>query len=166
MTPFDSYTRLTRGQDKKVEPETTQKTGRYRKAKRVGRYFYWNIMKKQIIILSIAFFLVAIIGGCKKDESGKTGQVTFSGGFDGKSNATYTVTINGQSGTFINSSPAPECGTISDETANFALPVGTYTFTFTGKYVSYFDNSVRNDTYSGTKSVTITDGGCVSVRWN
>lgn len=109
---------------------------------------------------------MVILGGCQKDDSGKTGQVTFSGTYNGKGDVFYTVTINGKTGTFADSEPAPECGTISNEAASFVLPAGTYKFTFDCKTNYWFTGNETNESYPGQKTITIPEGGCVSVRWD
>ena len=119
-------------------------------------------MKTKLFFISIAIVsivFVIIIGSCKKEkDTEKTGQIIFS------MTTTYgdcSVTINGETKTFdsyLDNPPA--CGTISTKCANFSLPVGTYTFEF-----KYNDGSGPDVDYPGSHSATITDGGCVSVRW-
>lgn len=117
--------------------------------------------------MSISIVLMAIIGGCKKkDETPKTGKVTFSSAVNfGSNDNTFSVTINGQTQTFTeNSNSEPSCGTVSNSSAvTFTLPVGTYTFTFTDRCI--FNGQVENRTYTGQTSLTITDGGCTVVRF-
>lgn len=115
-------------------------------------------------IIKVAFVLIVILGGCKKDE--KFGQVTFSGSSSSSiCNDLFTVTINGKTGTFPASKTAPICGIINNESFTLTLPVGTYTFTFDDVATSWINGSISEYTFNGQKTVNITDGGCVSVRW-
>ncbi|MEI6049246.1 MAG: hypothetical protein WCS03_10145 [Bacteroidota bacterium] len=123
-------------------------------------------MKTKIILLFVTMMFLASINGCKKNEdSGKTGQITFSGSYWSKDgHYIYSVSINGKTGTCDESYPAPACGTISDQSVNFTFPAGTYTFTFTRK-ILFNGVSSNNESFVSSNSATIPEGGCVSVRW-
>ena len=115
---------------------------------------------KRLFILFMSFTIVAgMMISCKKKAdavSEKTGSVTFSTSCYWCS--PYTVNINGNTGTIATGvNNAPACGTVNSNTVNFTLPVGTYSFTITGR------TGIANNTYHGPNSVTITENGCASV---
>jgi uncharacterized protein (TIGR02145 family) len=121
-------------------------------------------MKTKICIFCLSIMFLVSTNRCKKsDPAEKQGQITFSGEEGSKSNNTYTVTIEGKTIEFQQGYPAPECGTISNKSALFTLPVGSHTYTATLEEVNFFDNHI--DTYPiGPLSVIVTEGACVSVR--
>lgn len=69
LTLFDGYYRLTRDKNKKWSPETTQKTGRHRKAKRVGIKFHLNqaVMKKFNAII-FCLLTIALLSSCDSNK--------------------------------------------------------------------------------------------------
>lgn len=125
--------------------------------------------KKLFYILLVAMTALFGFSSCNKDEDAtkKTGVITFSGTYWDKPGAdySYTVTIDGKTQTFDEGSPAPSCGTISAETACFTLPVGTYTFTFI-RHRNNDNGTIEDSLYPVTNSVTISEGGCLSIRWD
>ncbi len=118
-------------------------------------------MKRLFILFASLCIVTGLMFSCKKKtDAAKTGSATFSSASNPSlTYCTFTVTVNGQTGTFTQASnQAPACGTVSSDCAVFSLPVGTYTFTITG-----YDGS-HNYSYHGPNSVTVTDNGCSSVR--
>ncbi|MBK7797935.1 MAG: hypothetical protein IPJ53_02385 [Saprospiraceae bacterium] len=110
---------------------------------------------KNLFLLSFSILFISLFSCCKK-ETTSTGQIIFYGNC---CHDKYSVTIDGQTKTYEATEvpPPPPCGSINSYSANFILPVGKYTFTWT--------NTDDNKTYSGTNSVTITENGCIMIDW-